>query len=107
MAEPICGPSSLGAAILPALLKALGVPGHAAKAKASGAEFTALRDRFNVAATVDRALPLAEFRAAAATLFDRMDKARADHDAPPEFIFWMARWKVRSGHLEHDHRQFR
>jgi len=97
----VCG---LGAAILPALLKALRVSDHATKAKAAAAEYTALRDRFERAASIDVARPFGEFSGVAQPLFDRMDKARREHDPPPEPIFWLARLKVKLGHMNHDHR---
>lgn len=97
----VCG---LGAAILPALLKALRVSDHATKAKAAAAEYTALRDRFERAASIDVARPFAEFSTVAQPLFDRMDKARREHDAAPEPFFWLAQLKVKLGHMDHDHR---
>ncbi len=97
----VCG---LGAALLPALLKALGVSDHATKAKAAAAEYTALRDRFTRMAEIDSARPFNEFSALATPLFDQMDKARREHDAPPEFIFLLARGKIRRGHMDYDHR---
>lgn len=97
----ICG---LGAAILPALLKALRASDHVIKAKAAAAEYTALRDRFERAANIDVGRPFAEFSAVAQPLFDRMDKARREHDAAPEPVFWLAQFKVKLGHLDHDHR---
>lgn len=102
--EFIAAVFGLGAAILPALSKALKVSEIKAAAQGGAAEYTALRDRFTRCADIDGARPFAEFSAVAAPLFDRMDLARTTHAPAPEFIFWLARWKVRSGHLDHDHR---
>lgn len=97
----VCG---LGAALIPALMRALKVAEVKKAAQDAAAEYTALRDRFDRCAEIDSALPFGEFSAKADPLFDRMDVARRDRAPAPEFVFWMARAKIRSGHLNHDHR---
>ena len=98
----ICG---LGAALIPALVKALKISEIKAAAQEGAAEYTALRDRFTRCADIGEGRPFAEVTAVAEPLFDRMDLARRTYAPAPEPIFWIARWKVRSGHLDHDHRQ--
>lgn len=67
------------------------------------AVFTNLRDRFRQAALIHSLKPFEEFEREANRLLDKLDKARKGALTPPEFIFWLARRKVKAGHYHHDH----
>jgi hypothetical protein len=94
---------ALLAGIIGPLLSATKITDEITAANAAAAEFTALRDRFRRAALVDGQGDLAELRASAEPLFDRMDAARKLPASAPEPFFWWAQWKIRKGDFAHDY----
>jgi hypothetical protein len=68
-----------------------------------GGEFTNLRDRFRLAATITSKKSFAEFQVEVAALMGRLEKARSRMLTPPEWCFWLARRKHKAGHYRHDY----
>lgn len=94
--------AALLAGLLPTILEALKIPKQIGKCERLHGEFTNLRDRFRQAALVHSRKPFAEFEALFNELMNRVDAARKEGVTPPEPCFWIARWKIQSGHYSFD-----
>ncbi len=93
---------ALLAGLLPTIQEAIGLDGAIKETKELSGEFKNLQDLFRRAAGVSAHKPFAEFESDVNALTTRLEKARAASITPPEFIFWLARRKVRTGHYTFD-----
>jgi hypothetical protein len=66
-------------------------------------EFTNLRDRFRQLAEIESLKSFSEFEASFAKQRDRIEKARQRPLSPPEFCFWLAQRKWKTGDYQPDH----
>ena len=90
------------AAMISPLLSAMRIADEIASAKAAGAEFSALRDRFRRAASIQSLRSREELDRAAEPLFIRLERARAETTAPPELFYSVAIRRVRKGRYRSD-----
>lgn len=66
-------------------------------------EFTNLRDRFRQLGDIGVYKEPSVFEADFRALMNRMEKARACSETPPEWCFLKARKKYKDGHMHHDY----
>lgn len=90
------------AGAFPAIFVALNLDMHVAAIARSATEFTNLRDRFKQAALMHGDSEYQELREVFEGLMDRMDSARENAPAVPEWCFEEARKKIHAGHYSHD-----
>lgn len=90
------------ASVFPAMFVALNLDMHVAAIARSATEFTNLRDRFRQAAKFNSESEFDEFREVFEVLMDRMDSARENSPAVPEWCFKLAQQKINSGDYSHD-----
>jgi len=70
--------------------------------KIEASEFKNLQDRFRQAALVSSKKAFADFESEFRELFERLEKARSYSLTPPEWAFWLAQRKVKSGDYDFD-----
>ncbi len=91
------------AGIIPTVYAASKADGSIEQYTLAVGEYTNLRDRFRYLGTVSSLKGEDVLEAAAAPLFDRLERLRAVALTPPEFIFQKARKKIKSGDYKHDY----
>lgn len=89
------------AGAFPAIFVALNLDMHVAAIARSASEFTNLRDRFSQASIMHSDSEYEELREVFEGLMDRMDSARENSPAVPEWCFEEARVKIDAGHYSH------
>ncbi len=93
---------ALLAAIIPPTFQAAGLEDSIRDYTRLAGEFTNLRDRFRQLEEICSLKPFAEFEAAFASTFTRMEKARSKALSPPEWTFKCAQKKWQKGHYDPD-----
>lgn len=94
---------TLLATVIPLVYRASRTDGSIERFTQLAGEFTNLRDRFRQAATISVHRDAAEFERDLQPLMERLEKARAATETPPEWCFRQAREKIKAGHYHHDY----
>ncbi len=93
---------SLVAGLSPSIYSAIKYDQYLEQCKFLAAEFKNLQDRFRQLAIIATSKTPEELQRAAASLMDRLEKARAFSVTPPEIFFRRAQAKIKAGHYDFD-----
>lgn len=94
--------SSFLAGLLSSVYAALKLDKHIEECVKYSAEFKNLQDEFRRAANVVVYKPFGEFEDAVKQLTGKLENARLASITPPEWVFWLAQRKVKSGDYSFD-----